>query len=463
MLVRVEKVVAPLDRRAERLLARVGVAGTVEEIEPLTEPVQDLGRREHVSACSRELDGERKVVESRTERGHCLVQGQARAVAEKERGCVRRQRLDRVLDLVPQPQKLTAGHEDVEVRAPRDQVRNCRAALHHLLEVVKDEQQLALADVADEIFARAERAADFLQHELLVVDRCQLDPEDARPELRHELGRRLDRQAGLAGAAGPREREQPRSVTDTCDDRRRVARAAEERARGSREVRVGDRLQRWEGPVAELVERNWLVEVLQPVLAEIEQVEPTAELTAGVSGEHDLATVAHRADPGRKVDVGPDVPLARHARRARVDADPDANRPGIEELGSLRSSGDRIVRRGKDEEERVALGVDLGAVVARERFPQGAPVIGQDVCVAVAELMEEPRRSLHVGEEEGDRAAREVAHRRAGRRAPGLGHDLDALRTGRAGRLEVDHLTQGSDRDLELVERGLARRQPLQP
>src|SRR5215210_9370158 len=49
-------------------------------------------------------------------------------------------------------------------------------------------------------------------------------------------------------------------------------------------------------------------------------------------------------------------------------------------------------------------------------------------------------------------------------RSSDLSHDLDALRL-RLGvaLLEREHLPQGADRDLELVERRLARGQPLQP
>ena len=70
--------------------------------------------------------------------------------------------------------------------------------------------------------------------------------------------------------------------------------------------------------------------------------------------------------------------------------------------------------RGEGEEERVALGVDLDAAVAANasrstrRCSASACVVGLG-----AELVQQPRRALDVGEEEGDRAGGEVVtHRR---------------------------------------------------
>src|SRR6476469_1500110 len=65
---------------------------------------------------------------------------------------------------------------------------------------------------------------------------------------------------------------------------------------------------------------------------------------------------------------------------------------------------------GESDEEGVALGVDLNAAVAGERLAQEAPVLGQCIRVGVAELVQQLRRALDVGEEEGDSAGRERAH-----------------------------------------------------
>ena len=132
----------------------------------------------------------------------------------------------------------------MEIRALREDVSDRRAAIGDLLEVVEDEQQFSLTDVAGEVVAGAEGAADLLEHELRIVEWRELDPEDTRAELRHELGRGLDGEAGLARAARSCEREQSRSAADPVDDGRSVAGTTHEGAGGSGQVRVRDRLQR---------------------------------------------------------------------------------------------------------------------------------------------------------------------------------------------------------------------------
>ena len=71
LLGRLEQVVAPVDRVAERALPRrqiVGAAG--EQVEPLLEPAEDRLRREQLDARGRELDRERQAVEAAADPGH---------------------------------------------------------------------------------------------------------------------------------------------------------------------------------------------------------------------------------------------------------------------------------------------------------------------------------------------------------------------------------------------------------
>ena len=65
-----------------------------------------------------------------------------------------------------------------------------RCRLDHLLEVVEQQQELALADVLREAVLRPERLRDRLGHERRVAQRGQADPEDAGRERRARARRR---------------------------------------------------------------------------------------------------------------------------------------------------------------------------------------------------------------------------------------------------------------------------------
>ena len=72
----------------------------------------------------------------------------------------------------------------------------------------------------------------------------------------------------------------------------------------------------------------------------------------------------------------------------------------------------RISRARERDEERVSLRIDLVAAVGGESGSKQALVIGQHVAIAIAELLDEPRRPLDVGEEKRDRAGRHLGHAR---------------------------------------------------
>ncbi len=55
------------------MLAGIGVAGALEEVEPLRKAIADLGRREHGGASGGQLESERQVVEVSTEIGDLAV------------------------------------------------------------------------------------------------------------------------------------------------------------------------------------------------------------------------------------------------------------------------------------------------------------------------------------------------------------------------------------------------------
>jgi hypothetical protein len=95
-----------------------------------------------------------------------------------------------------------------------------------------------------------------------------------------------------------------------------------------------------------------------------------------------------------------------------MDADADADRAGCESIADLGSGSERVGGLPEGNEESIPLRVDLDPAVAEERISQRPAMLGQHLCIRVAELVEQPRRALDVGEEEGDRPGRELTHNR---------------------------------------------------
>ncbi len=73
LLVRVQEVVRPLDRRAQRLLSRLGVAAASEQVEPGAEPFEELVAGEHHRSRRGKLERERQVVEALAEQVERVV------------------------------------------------------------------------------------------------------------------------------------------------------------------------------------------------------------------------------------------------------------------------------------------------------------------------------------------------------------------------------------------------------
>ena len=70
-------------------------------------------------------------------------------------------------------------------------------------------------------------------------------------------------------------------------------------------------------------------------------------------------------------------------------------------------------RRGKRDEEPIPLRVNLDAAVPPERLPQDASMLREHRRVSIrTELVQEPRRALDVGEEEGDSSVGQRTHGR---------------------------------------------------
>ena len=114
---------------------------------------------------------------------------------------------------------------------------------------------------------------------------------------------------------------------------------AHERGGRSRQIRVRDRLQGREALPPELEERDQLVEVLQPMLAELREV--TVHERPGGCGKDDLAAVAYGGDAGGAVELTPGVALAGLVQHSSVQPHPHLDGSGGERILTLPRSGER--------------------------------------------------------------------------------------------------------------------------
>jgi hypothetical protein len=162
----------------------------------------------------------------------------------------------------------------------------------------------------------------------------------------------------------------------------------------------------------ELEEPFGPVEVRKHRRPEVEQGELARQVmpdeVRGRAREQHLPTVTRVADARGLVDGEPDVAVCSDAGLAGVQPHADAHlhvvRPVVLGERELPGGGGLERRAGaaEDDEERVALGVDLDPANLRERRAQEAVVRREHVAVAVAaELLEQTRRALDVREQEG--------------------------------------------------------------
>jgi hypothetical protein len=163
-----EQRVAPLDGAAKGLLTRRQIAQTAaQQLKPLIEPRQERGGGEEAHVHCRELDRQRQPVETRTDPGHgervrsCerevgangprpIAKEPHRVVLAYQQGellaglCqlmwVRYgKRRDGHLLFAGKVQRLTAGHQDGELRCLSQQLCNMAHRGHHLLKVVEQQ------------------------------------------------------------------------------------------------------------------------------------------------------------------------------------------------------------------------------------------------------------------------------------------------------------------------------------
>src|SRR5262249_31402231 len=167
----------------------------------------------------------------------------------------------------------------------------------------------------------------------------------------------------------------------------------------------------------ELVAALRVVDVLQPLLAEVAEADAGRQLVAHQGGgggrEEHLAAVCGMGDPRALVQAQAVIALVADLGLTGVETHPHAA------LGALRPvvlrqralcldcRGDGVASAREGVEEGVALRVHLAASVLGEGDAQQATVVGEQVAVLLPELLQQAGRALDVGEEHRDRAGGE--------------------------------------------------------
>jgi hypothetical protein len=354
--------------------------------------------------------------------------------------------------LAPQRQHHAGGDQHLQLGSRGEELLQQRCRLRHLLEVVDHQQELLVAQallhrLQDGASARlgdgkgpGHRRGD----QGGIGHRRQVREEGAILERGEELGRDLEGQAGLAGATRAGQGEQP-GLLQQRPDLGDLLLPADEGGELHREV-AGPGVQRprrrevgREALDQQLVQVLGHGDVLQPVVAQVAEGGPLRQgllhQPPGGLGDQDLPAVAGSSDPGGPVHVHADVVVSAQDALAGVQAHPHPYPGGGGPLvGGEAALGvdrgpDRPHRAGERHEEGIALGADLHAAARLDGLAHDRRVLVPDRGVPIAQLLQQPRGTLDVGEQEGDGSGRQ---RRQGRPA--------RPRTGRPGGSSSGHL-----------------------
>src|SRR4029079_15321715 len=128
-------------------------------------------------------------------------------------------------------QQLWAPHRKAEVGTGLEQRTQLWRRFDNLFEVVQQEKQLPLPDVLGQAVLRPQGLRDGPDDEGRIAQGSKPDPEDPVPELRNQLGRRLDRRSRLPGAAWAGQGHQPSAVLQQLHHVRHLPFTAHERGR----------------------------------------------------------------------------------------------------------------------------------------------------------------------------------------------------------------------------------------
>ena len=280
LLVLVEQVVRPGDRRPQRRVALLGVAGSLQRVEPVGEAIEQRLGREQLRPGGGELERQRQAVEPVAELHDGVRRGDVgphrlRAFAEQRHRLVAHERREVELGLALDPQRLAARGEQSQAGTAATSSASGRATpgrrcsrLSHTTCVRRSPMRAAIAAGSGaDAPSRSATAGSTNSASRSGASGTKTVPPAASSPSRRASSIAEPR---LAGSARADDREHARiAFVDQRDGVEQFLLAAEKRRGRHRELDAPRRSERRELAIVELVEANRAVEVLEPVLAEV--------------------------------------------------------------------------------------------------------------------------------------------------------------------------------------------------
>ena len=320
-------------------------------------------------------------------------------------------------------QRLAAGREDRKPAGPGDQPGHVGGRIHDVLEVVEDEQHPPHLQVRRKrlqqrltgALPHTHRLRDRRNHKPRVGERRESHEQHAVGEVLDQLQSRLHGQPRLPRASRAGQRDHPASARpDRARQLGQLALAAHQPPPWYGQVGVAEAAQRREverQPVPpNLEDPLGFRKVLEPVLAQVAQLERRVGRVGRRPREQHLAAVPGRRDAGGAVHVDARVPLGRAQGRPGVQPHAHAHRAVGQPPLRLHGRRHRVAGPWEDDEEGIALGVHLDAAVARERLSEDTAVLGQHVRIAITVLLHQPGRAVDVGKQQGQLTVGQSPH-----------------------------------------------------
>ena len=109
-------------------------------------------------------------------------------------------------------QQLAAGHQQLQVRTGREQLRKSLRRCDHVLEVVEQHEQPPVGDVLGKTVPGLNGSGCLLEDEVRVTDGGERNPPDTVRVAVGNLRRGLQRETRLPRPARPGQRKEPHTV-----------------------------------------------------------------------------------------------------------------------------------------------------------------------------------------------------------------------------------------------------------